>query len=117
MMIAAKYDVVDVYETERSMPVSTKQLAHATAKDVQLQDITSALREKKEIPAKLCFNVNQAAFSTIAGSTFVQWKGDSGIVAKSILIRDLHKSHFGVAKMKALTRGLYRWLGVDKAMA
>lgn len=117
MMTAAKYDVVDAYETERSMPVSTKQLAHATAKDVQLQDITSALREKKEIPAKRCFNVNQAAFSTIAGSAFVQWKVVIPELLRNRFLRDLHKSHFGVAKMKALTRSLYRWPGVDKAMA
>lgn len=31
-------------------------------------------------------------------------------------LRDLHKSHFGIAKMKTLVRSLYWWLGIDKAI-
>ncbi|XP_029165366.1 uncharacterized protein K02A2.6-like [Nylanderia fulva] len=58
-------DVVDVYEMEilQNTPVSTDKLVQATAADTQLQKILRALRENKEIPAKLRFNINQAAFS------------------------------------------------------
>lgn len=62
---AVECDVIDVYEVEilQNMPVSANQLAQATAIDTLLQSILSALRKKKEVPAKLRFNINQAAFS------------------------------------------------------
>lgn len=59
----ATHDVVDVYELEtvQNLPFAAKDLA--TAEDEQLLKVLKALREKSKIPAKLRFNINQAAFS------------------------------------------------------
>jgi len=116
---AAERDVVDVYEIEivQNMLVSVEQLTQATAEYTQIQEIIKALRGKKEIPAKLRFNVNQAAFS-IQQEIFL-YNGKVVIPIASLrtqFLCDLHRSHFGAAKMKALARGLYWWPDVDKAI-
>jgi len=58
--ITTECDVVDVYKVEivQNIPISTEQLAQATAKDTQIQEIIKAIRGKKEIPSKLRFNIN-----------------------------------------------------------
>lgn len=100
------------------MPVSVDQIArvrYATALDTQLQNILNAIRKKKDVPAKLRFNVNQAAFNIQKEVLLCNGK----IVVISLRKRflcDLHKCHFGVAKMKALARSLYWWPGIDKAI-
>jgi len=114
----AERDVVDVYEVEivQNMPISTEQLAQATAKDSQIQEIIKALRGKKEIPAKLRFNVNQAAFSIQQEILLCNGKVVIPTSLRIRFLRDLHRSHFGAAKMKALARGLFWWPGVDRAI-
>lgn len=114
----AERDVVDVHEIGivQSMPVTIEQLAHATLKDTQLQDLIKALRGKKEIPAKLRFNINQTAFSIQREILLCNGKVVIPVSLRMRFLRDLHRSHFGVAKMKALARSLYWWPGVDKAV-
>jgi len=114
----AERDVVDVYEIEtvQNMPISTEQLTQATTKDIQIQEIIKALRGKKEIPAKLRFNVNQAAFSIQQEILLCNGKVVIPTPLRIRFLRDLHRSHFGAAKMKALARGLFWWPGVDKAI-
>lgn len=110
MTTVVKCDVIDVYEIEilQSMPVSTNQLTHATATDTQLQNILSALRKKKKnVSAKLRFNVNQAAFSIQQEILLCNGKIVIPESLRKRFLRDLHKSHFGVVKMKALARSLY----------
>jgi hypothetical protein len=114
----AERDIVDVYELEivESIPITTEKLAQATIKDTQLQNIIKALREKKEIPAKSRFNINQAAFSIQREVLLCNEKVVIPTVLRTRILRDLHKSHFGVVKMKALARSLYWWPGLDKAI-
>ncbi|XP_039306745.1 uncharacterized protein K02A2.6-like [Solenopsis invicta] len=109
---------VDVYELEimHSIPITTEQLAQATVKDAQLQNIIKALREKKEIPAKSRFKINQAAFSIQREVLLCNEKVVIPTVLRTRILRDLYRSHFGVVKMKALARSLYWWPELDKAI-
>lgn len=55
MTIIAERDVVDIYEIGHlhDIPVSSNEVAFATRKDVQLKDLLTAIREKKEIPIQM----------------------------------------------------------------
>jgi len=96
-----------MFEIVQNMPISTEQLAQATAKDIQLQEIIKALRGKKEIPAKLRFNVNQVAFSIQQEILLCNGKVVIPTSMRIRFLRDLHRSRFGATKMKALARGLF----------
>lgn len=112
----AKYDVVDIYEVTvlQDMPISISKLTQSTKEDTQLKEILTALRDKKEVPAKLRFNINQAAFSIQEGILLCNGKVVIPNSLRNRFLQDLHKSHFGVAKMKSLARTLYWWPGLDK---
>lgn len=114
----ADRDVIDVYEIGivQSLPVSVGKLARATANDVQLSNILKALHEKKEIPVQLRFNINQSAFSIQQGVLLCNGKAIIPNQLRERFLLELHKSHFGVVRMKALARNAFWWPGVDKAI-
>ncbi|XP_011883552.1 PREDICTED: uncharacterized protein K02A2.6-like [Vollenhovia emeryi] len=114
----AKYDVVDIYELEilQNMPISVDRLARATSEDTQLREILNALRNKQNIPAKLRFNINQAAFSIQQDILLCNGKIVIPNSMREQLLQELHKNHFGIVKMKALARNLYWWPSLDRAI-
>ncbi|XP_024890648.1 uncharacterized protein K02A2.6-like, partial [Temnothorax curvispinosus] len=114
----AERDVVDIYEIGmlHEMPVSADKIACATEKDVQLKSLLTAIREKKEIPVQMRFNINQAAYSVQQGVLLCNRKIVIPSQLRDRILRELHKNHFGVVKMKALARSLYWWPGIDKAI-
>ncbi|XP_024893068.1 uncharacterized protein K02A2.6-like, partial [Temnothorax curvispinosus] len=114
----AERDVVDIYEIGmlHEMPVSADKIACATEKDVQLKSLLTAIREKKEIPVQMRFNINQAAYSVQQGVLLCNGKIVIPSKLRDRILRELHKNHFGVVKMKALARSLYWWPGIDKAI-
>lgn len=107
--IPANYDVVDIYEITvlQNMPISIDALIQTMNKDIQLKEILFALGDKKEVPAKLRFNINQVAFSIREGILFCNGKVVIPRLLRNRLLQELHRSHFGAAKMKALARTLY----------
>lgn len=115
---ATKYDVVDIYELGiiQEMPITADKLTRATNEDKQLREIINSLKKKKEVSAKLRFNINQAAFSIQQDVLLCNGKVVIPNSLRQHLLNKLHGSHFGVVKMKALARSLYWWPGLDRAI-
>ncbi|XP_018371852.1 PREDICTED: uncharacterized protein K02A2.6-like [Trachymyrmex cornetzi] len=98
------------------LPVSMESLARATQEDVQLKKIINALCGKKEVPAKLRFNINQASCSIQKDILFCNGKVVIPHSLRDRLLKELHKSHFDIVKIKALARSLFWWPGLDKSI-
>lgn len=109
-------DVIDIYKIGliQDIPVSTEQLVFATTQDIQLAAIVKALHEKREVLTKLRFNINQAAFSLQSGILLCNGKVVIPKTLRTRVLRDLHTSHFSVAKMKSQARSLFWWPGIDR---
>lgn len=93
--------------TLQDTPISTDRIARATAEDVQLKNLLRVLREKKGIPIQMRFKINQAAYSVQQGVFLCNGKTVMSIKLRDQILRELHTSHFGVVKMKALARSMY----------
>ncbi|XP_031332533.1 uncharacterized protein K02A2.6-like [Photinus pyralis] len=109
------YDEPDAFEINQieTLPIKLQELAKATERDNALIPLLKGLQSGTEVDKKFRFNVDQSEFTLQSGSIFRQHRV---VVPKTLqykILQELHATHFGVAKMKALARSYVWWAGIS----
>ncbi|KAK2578442.1 hypothetical protein KPH14_001059 [Odynerus spinipes] len=108
-------DVVDVHQidTTQSLPVTFEELVTATRQDVNLKEIVHSIETGKPIHTNDKFRSNNLEYSVQQG---VFLRGHRVVIPKALqakILKELHSEHFGIVKMKVLTRSYVWWAEID----
>lgn len=96
------------------MPITVKELSEATKKDAEVRRLMDSLRFGRKCESVDSFRIDPTEFSLQQGCLL---RGIRVYVPKPLrakVIHELHSGHFGVSKMKSLTRAYCWWKNFDK---
>lgn len=108
-----EYDPIDVYQIDNleTLPVTAKEIIVEMRKDKELSKIIKALKQGKSL-VPLGFQDNEF---TIQNE--ILFRKDRVVIPKTLkerVLKELHEGHFGIVKMKNLSRSYCWWLGIDR---
>lgn len=106
-------DVVEVNSIQ-TMPLTVDDLGSATLSDNSVKELLLGLRTGRQVDSKFRFGVRQEEF-TLQKSCIM--RGIRAYIPPSLrakVLSELHSTHFGVARIKALARGYCWWARIDK---
>lgn len=103
-------DVVDTFELSllETLPLNTECIEIYTQKDMELQKLLKALRAGSLAHSADRFNLDQTEFTLQRG---IILRGHRVVISKSLrtrILEELHTGHFGINKMKGISRN-YCW--------
>lgn len=108
-------DVVDAFELSllETLPLNAECIETYTQKDTELQKLLKALRAGTLAHSADRFNLDQTEFTLQRG---IILRGHRVVIPKSLrtrILEELHTGHFGINKMKGISRNYCWWSGMD----
>lgn len=105
------YLEVSMIET---LPLTVDELAKATAADRSVKVLLQGLRNGKDVDPRDRFGVDQLEFTVQKGCVMRGIRVYVPMNLRAKVLAELHSTHFGTSRLKALARGYVWWEKIDK---
>lgn len=107
-----------VLDNVRQLPVTAKMIVESTANDALLKDVSTFLRTSwpsviEDPQLKLLYN-RRESLSESNGCILMSERIIIPLVLQAAVLKQLHLSHPGIVRMKALARSHVYWPNIDK---
>lgn len=104
--VKIKKDVVEAFQTDelQEFPVNAKLIEYKTA-NLKLKKLLHALQTGNMVPSEDRFNLDRTEFNI---QNDIIRRGFRVVIPSSLhmeILKQLHIGHFGINKMKSITRG------------
>jgi hypothetical protein len=106
---------ISVFYTRQieACPINREEIAKCTATDSELQQLIQGLQKEAKSRPRKFHGINSCEFGVEQGCVI---RGERIVIPaklQSRVLKELHKAHFGIAKMKAVARGHVWWSTLD----
>ncbi|XP_011876481.1 PREDICTED: uncharacterized protein K02A2.6-like, partial [Vollenhovia emeryi] len=113
---STNYDVIDIFQldTIETLPITITDLKLATQKDTKLSKVYESLASGKKLEKYDNFQIDTREFTLQNG---IILRGHRTVIPQALrkkILQELHLGHFGVVRMKNLTRGYVWWPNIDQ---
>lgn len=110
--IAHVEEVFELFAVDE-FPVTAEQLEQATAADTEIAALLSALKTGRHCDSKHRHNIPQTEFNLQNGAIVRGIRAYIPGPLRQRILEELHTSHFGMSRMKALARAYVWWPKLD----
>ncbi|XP_062715253.1 uncharacterized protein K02A2.6-like [Aedes albopictus] len=111
--VIEEVDYLEVHIIE-TLPLTVDELAKATSADQSVKVLMQGLRNGKDVDARERFGVDQGEFALQKGCVMRGIRVYVPPSLRSKVLAELHSTHFGTSRLKALARGYIWWEKLDK---
>lgn len=110
---AGNFDAIDIFQVENleALPVTAKSVREETSKDKVLAKIQQALEKGKSL---VPLGYNDGEFALQDNIIFKRERVVIPEVLRNEVLKELHAGHFGMVRMKQLSRNFCWWPKIDK---
>lgn len=106
-------DAVEIHIIE-SMPVTVEELSKETEKEPEVSVLINALKHGRRCEAAHRFGIEQTEFGLQQGCLMRGIRVYVPVRLRKRVLEELHASHFGIVRTKALARSYCWWPKVDE---